>query len=193
MRTSAVSPSFSRSSSRTVGAKSASMTAPADRLILCRQRANRAGQSQRRQHPYRIFHCAISAITAEASSTEIARPKRNDPPEQALWRIIWEVEPYGENAARRALRDLLRRRLRAGRNRRNCLQNLRSDLVGVALRVRAAIFEIALIVVLDERVRHADRGAAIGHAIAELVPAGRSRACRSGVCRCPAHRRRCGP
>ncbi len=44
----------------------------------------------------------------------------------------------------------------AGRDRSDRLQDLRRDLVRVALRVRAAIFEIALVVVLDEAVRHAD-------------------------------------
>src|ERR1700722_18627107 len=142
--------------------------------ILCRERANRAGQSQRRQHPYRIFHSSISAVTAEASSTEIARPKRNDPPGRSPWRIMWEVEPNGaERRRQRALRDLLRRRLRASRNRSNRLQYLRSDLVGVALRVRTAVFQIALVAVVDERVRHADRSPAIGNAPAELVDRGR--------------------
>src|SRR5215467_15227383 len=59
--------------------------------------------------------------------------------------------------------------LRAGRNRRDGLQDLRSDLVWVALRVRAAIFQIALVAVVDEGMRHADRGTAIGHAIGEGV------------------------
>ena len=36
------------------------------------------------------------------------------------------------------------------------LQNLGSDLVGVALRVRAAVFEVAAIAVVDEAVRDAD-------------------------------------
>src|SRR5450631_2457794 len=61
-------------------------------------------------------------------------------------------------------------RLGGGRNFGDGLQDLRSDGVGVALRVRAAVFQIALVVVLYERVRHADRSAAVGHAIAELVP-----------------------
>src|SRR5262245_55405151 len=42
------------------------------------------------------------------------------------------------------------------RHRGNCLQDLRSDLIGIALRVGPAILEIALVVVPDEAVRHAD-------------------------------------
>ena len=49
------------------------------------------------------------------------------------------------------------------------LQDPRSDLVGVPLRVRATIFQVALVVVLDEAVRHADRSAAVGHALGEIV------------------------
>ena len=91
-----------------------------------------------------------------------------------------------------ALRGRRHGALGGGRDRRDRLQDLRSDLVGVALRVRAAIFEIALVAVLDEAVRHADRGAAVGNAVAELVPSTPSRACRSGACGCPGRRRRCG-
>src|SRR5437660_11711673 len=47
--------------------------------------------------------------------------------------------------------------LGAGRNRGDRLQDLRSDLVGVALRVRTAVFQIALIAVVGEGVRHTDR------------------------------------
>src|SRR6201747_2778332 len=60
--------------------------------------------------------------------------------------------------------------LRVGRNFSDGLQDLGSDGVGVALRVRAAIFQIALVIVLYERVRHADRSAAVGDAVAERVP-----------------------
>src|SRR5579862_2452792 len=42
------------------------------------------------------------------------------------------------------------------------LQNARDDLVGIAFGIRAAIFEIALVTLLDEMNRQADRGAAIG-------------------------------
>src|SRR6185369_8382909 len=62
--------------------------------------------------------------------------------------------------------------LGGGRNFRDGLQDLGSDLVGVALGVRATVFQIALVVVLDERVRHADRSTAVGNAVAELVPGG---------------------
>src|ERR1700730_8964213 len=63
-------------------------------------------------------------------------------------------------------------RLGGGRNFRDGLQDLGSDLVGVALGVRATVFQITLVVVLDERVRHADRSTAVGNAVAELVPGG---------------------
>src|SRR5687768_15652403 len=56
------------------------------------------------------------------------------------------------------------------RHARDRLQDDRSDLVGVALGVRAAIFEIAAVAVVDEAVRNANGGAAVGHAVAELVP-----------------------
>src|SRR5882757_5298075 len=62
------------------------------------------------------------------------------------------------------------RRFGAGRNRSDGLEDLRSDLVGVALRVRAAIFQIALVAVVGEGVRNADRSAAVGNTVAELVP-----------------------
>src|ERR1700754_463698 len=61
-------------------------------------------------------------------------------------------------------------RLGAGRHRGNRLEDLRSDLVGVALRVRTAVFQIALVPIVCEGVRNADRGAAVGNAVAELVP-----------------------
>src|ERR1019366_5588436 len=49
------------------------------------------------------------------------------------------------------------------------LQNARDDLVGIAFRVRAAIFQIAPVTVLDEVNRHPDGSAPIGETIAELV------------------------
>src|SRR5437879_10563597 len=55
------------------------------------------------------------------------------------------------------------------RDRCNSLQDLRSDLVGVALRVRPAVFEIAFVAVVYEAVRYPDRCAAVGHAVAELM------------------------
>src|ERR1700754_3066220 len=63
-----------------------------------------------------------------------------------------------------------RGRLGRGRNLGDRLQYLRCDGVGVTLRVGTTVFQIALVVVLHERVRHTDRSAAVGHAIAELVP-----------------------
>src|ERR1700716_4146427 len=62
-----------------------------------------------------------------------------------------------------------RSRLGDGRNRRDRLQDLGSDLVGVALRVRAAIFQIAFVAVVGERVRNADRSAAVGDTIGEVA------------------------
>src|ERR1700704_824212 len=56
----------------------------------------------------------------------------------------------------------------AGRNLSDRLQDLRSDLVGVALRVRAAVFQIALVAVVGEGMRHADRSAAVGNAVGEV-------------------------
>src|ERR1700704_4974425 len=60
-------------------------------------------------------------------------------------------------------------RLGDGRNRRDRLQDLGSDLVGVALRVRSAVFEIALVAVIGEAVGYADRGAAVRDAISEVA------------------------
>src|SRR5712671_4680515 len=74
------------------------------------------------------------------------------------------------DAPLRAYFPLGRSLLGAGRNLRDRLQDLRSDLVGVALRVRAAVFQIALVAVVGEGMRHADRSAAVGNAVAELVP-----------------------
>src|SRR3954452_6265325 len=65
---------------------------------------------------------------------------------------------------------ILGRGLLVGRHGRDRLQDLRSDLVWVALRVRTAVFQIALVAVVGEGVRNADRGTAIGNAVAELVP-----------------------
>src|SRR3954466_4134867 len=62
--------------------------------------------------------------------------------------------------------------LHVGRNRRDRLQHLRRDLVGVALRVRTAIFQIALVAIVGERVRNADRSAAVGNTPAEGVDRG---------------------
>src|SRR5215831_4584411 len=78
-------------------------------------------------------------------------------------RRIMLQPPVGASGSftRQPLLRPLRRNLGAGRHRRDRLQDLRGDLVWVALRVRTAIFQIALIAVVDERVRHADRSATI--------------------------------
>ena len=44
-----------------------------------------------------------------------------------------------------------------------------TDLVGVALGVGPAVFEVAFVVVFDEAVRHAYGGASVGHAPVEFV------------------------
>src|SRR5665213_975844 len=62
-----------------------------------------------------------------------------------------------------------RGRLGGGRNRCDGLQDLRRDLVGVALRVRAAVFQIALVAIVDEGVRHPDRGAAVRDTVGEGI------------------------
>src|SRR5258706_12706644 len=77
----------------------------------------------------------------------------------ALWRI--RLRPDVPHARAVSGEGLGRSRLGGGRNGRDRLQDLRSDLVGVALRVRAAIFQIALVAVIDEGMRHPDRGAAV--------------------------------
>src|SRR5882672_4708982 len=59
--------------------------------------------------------------------------------------------------------------LGAGRNLGDRFEDLRSDLVGVALRVRAAVFQIALVAVVDEGMWNADRSAAIGNAVGEGI------------------------
>src|SRR5215470_9534175 len=61
-------------------------------------------------------------------------------------------------------------RLGRGRNLGDRLQDLRGDLVGVALRVRTAVLQVALVAVVHEGVRHADRSATVSQTIAELVP-----------------------
>src|SRR5580698_269315 len=83
-----------------------------------------------------------------------------------LWRIIgrWPQDA----PARVSIESLGRSRL-GGRNRRDRLQDLGSDLVGVALGVRATIFQITLVAIVDEAVRDADRCATIGDAVAELM------------------------
>ena len=55
------------------------------------------------------------------------------------------------------------------RNRCDRAQNLRRDLVGIALGIRTAIFEVSPVAIGDKAVRHADRRTAIGDAIAELM------------------------
>src|ERR1700712_2050766 len=57
----------------------------------------------------------------------------------------------------------------AGRDRGDRLQDLRRDLVRVALGVRAAVFEIALVVIVGEAVRHPDRGTTVCNAVGEAV------------------------
>ena len=57
----------------------------------------------------------------------------------------------------------------AHRHRLDRLQDLRGNLVGVALRVGTAIFQITLVAVVDEGVRHADRSAAVGNAVARSI------------------------
>src|SRR4051812_37447273 len=59
--------------------------------------------------------------------------------------------------------------LGAGRNLGDRLQDLRSDLVRVALRVRAAVFQIALVAVVDEGMRNANRSAAVSDAVGEVT------------------------
>src|SRR5260370_8641845 len=49
------------------------------------------------------------------------------------------------------------------------LQNARDDLVGITFGVRAAIFQIALVPVLDKVNRHPDRSTTIRETIAELM------------------------
>src|SRR5256885_1290962 len=62
---------------------------------------------------------------------------------------------------------ILDQRLRGDRIDR--LQNPTRDAVGISLRVRAAILEMAAVAVLDEAGRDADRRAWIGDAVRELV------------------------
>src|SRR3954452_16172745 len=113
--------------------------------------------------PHRVRDTVQASSCAGLTRASIALRKR------LLQKMDGGVKP-GHDAIER----LRSNRLLGGRDRRDRLQDLRGDGVGVALRVRAAVFEIAPVgIVLDERVRYADRGAAVGHAIAELVP-GRS-------------------
>ena len=48
-------------------------------------------------------------------------------------------------------------------------EDARANLVGIALGVGAAVFEVAFVVVFDEAVRHAYGGASVGHAPVEFV------------------------
>src|SRR5690606_37208489 len=57
----------------------------------------------------------------------------------------------------------------ARRNRQNRLQDAARHEIRIGGRVRTTVFEISLIVVLDEAVRHPDRRTAVGDAIRELV------------------------
>src|SRR5579872_3209842 len=160
MTTSADSPVFNRSSRFSVGAKSAEIASPL--------RASKAAASDVIA-PFKAsvdstrtaFSMPPSSLDRFAASHAPAS-KRNDPPRLLQWRIR-------QSALRPQRSRILRGGFRAGRHRGDRLQDLRGDLVGVALRIRAAIFEIALVAVVDEGVRHADRGAAIGHAPAEGV------------------------
>ena len=67
-------------------------------------------------------------------------------------------------------RSVSGRGLGRGRHGSDRRQDARGDLVGVALGVRTAILEIALVAIVDEAVRHADRGAAVGHAALLVFP-----------------------
>ena len=57
----------------------------------------------------------------------------------------------------------------AGRDRGDRLKNAAGDLVGVALRIRAAILEVAFVAAVDEAVRDADGRTAVSQAVAEFV------------------------
>src|SRR5690242_12090035 len=74
--------------------------------------------------------------------------------------------PFGR---RRLEAIYLRLRRLRGRNRGDGLENTAGDLVGVALGVRAAILEIALVAVVDEAVRNADGRATVCNAVVEFV------------------------
>src|SRR5262249_3916830 len=104
----------------------------------------------------------------DLNQTKAVPCKTQDPPGRSA--LADQACNPGPPARGRRVSRLGRGRLGAGRNFRDGLQDLGRDLVGVALRVRAAVFQIALVSVVDEGVRNADRRAAVGHAIAELVP-----------------------
>src|SRR6266852_131715 len=96
-------------------------------------------------------------------------PKRNDPPERQGSDGSC-CSPRGAPGLKAGLSSrLLSGSFGAGRNRGHRLQDLRSDLVGVALRVRAAVFQVALIAAVGEGMRHADRSAAVGDTVAEGI------------------------
>src|SRR4051794_25376281 len=93
-------------------------------------------------------------------------PTGNDPPKRSSFG--GSACGPGAPGPGRGSNVLGRSGFRGGRHRSDRLQDLGSDGVGVALRVRAAIFEIALVAVIDEAVGHADRGATVSYAITEL-------------------------
>src|SRR5262245_34929783 len=89
--------------------------------------------------------------------------KRNDPPKR--YRLGGSSCVPGSPRAPGHLTLLGGSRLGSGRNLGDRLQDLRGDLVGVALRVRTTVFQVALVAVVHEGVRHADRSATVGQTI----------------------------
>src|ERR1700716_1009019 len=209
MTTSAPSPPFRRSSSPSVGAKSASMRAPPAASYrparlrtgpikasvesrrttfsignpssrLCGQRSQvrsllaarcafRVRQMKKRpslsglEVIRRAGRCRAGGGNANGSHERSNAMIRQNA--QALWRIRLRPGPSGPG---RVSNLLGRGRLGSGRHGRDRLQDLRSDLVGVALRVRTAIFQIPLVAAIGEAMGHADRGTAVRDTIAEL-------------------------
>src|SRR5260370_15223754 len=169
MTTSAPSPLRRRSRSPSVGAKSASMRAPPSasyRPARLRTAPIKASVESRRTtfsigDPSSRF-CRLRRRIRDQGPT-----KRNDSPKRsgALADQVAARTP----PVRAVCPALGRSRLGGRRHGRDRLHDLGNDLVGVALRVRAAIFQIALVTVVGEAVRYADRGAAVSNTIRELV------------------------
>ena len=76
--------------------------------------------------------------------------------------------PVAEGAVQKRLEVLLFSGL-WGRHFGDGFEDARADLVGIALGVGPAVFEVAFVVAFDKAVRHAYGSASVGHAPVEFV------------------------
>src|SRR5579883_1140225 len=98
-----------------------------------------------------IYRSSIAGEMRPACGHKRAVEKQGPPACSARQRALFAIRTHWPGRASLVLRPLCSS-LGVGRHGRDGLQHLGRDLVGVALRVRTAVFEIALVAAVDERV-----------------------------------------